>query len=54
MSMVPRLLLLLVSLILRLLQLNLEMEGHEVATAPDGRAGLEAIRAQRPTSSCST
>ncbi|MTV26039.1 response regulator transcription factor [Nitriliruptoraceae bacterium ZYF776] len=35
-------------IILRLLQLNLEMEGHEVATAPDGRAGLEAIRAQRP------
>lgn len=34
--------------ILRLLQLNLELEGHEVVTAPDGRAGLEAIRRERP------
>lgn len=34
--------------ILRLLQLNLELEGHEVSTAGDGRAGLEAIRRERP------
>jgi DNA-binding response OmpR family regulator len=34
--------------ILRLLQLNLELEGHEVVTASDGRAGLEAVRTERP------
>jgi DNA-binding response OmpR family regulator len=34
--------------ILRLLQLNLELEGHDVLTAPDGRAGLDAVRAERP------
>jgi DNA-binding response OmpR family regulator len=35
-------------IILRLLQLNLELEGHEVVTAADGSAGLEAIRRERP------
>jgi DNA-binding response OmpR family regulator len=35
-------------IILRLLQLNLELEGHEVRTAADGTAGLEAIRELRP------
>lgn len=35
-------------IILRLLELNLELEGHEVSTAADGRSGLEAIRSQRP------
>ncbi|WP_052666186.1 response regulator transcription factor [Nitriliruptor alkaliphilus] len=34
--------------ILRLLQLNLELEGHEVLTAADGRSGLEAIRREHP------
>lgn len=31
--------------ILDLLRLNFELEGHEVATAADGREGLEAARA---------
>jgi DNA-binding response OmpR family regulator len=35
-------------IILRLLQLNLELEGFEVLTAGDGAAGLEAIRRERP------
>jgi DNA-binding response OmpR family regulator len=35
-------------IILRLLQLNLELEGHEVLTAADGRDGLETIRRERP------
>lgn len=34
--------------ILQLLQLNLELDGHEVTTAGDGQAGLDAIREQRP------
>lgn len=32
----------------RLLELNLELEGHEVTTAVDGQDGLDAIREQRP------
>ncbi|MEX1162190.1 MAG: response regulator [Nitriliruptor sp.] len=35
-------------IILRLLQLNLELEGHEVITAADGEAGLAAVRDERP------
>ncbi len=35
-------------IILRLLQLNLELEGFEVLTAADGREGLAAVRAHRP------
>jgi DNA-binding response OmpR family regulator len=35
-------------IILRLLQLNLELEGFEVLTAGDGLTGLEAIRRERP------
>ena len=35
-------------MILRLLQLNLELEGHEVLIAEDGQRGLDAIRAERP------
>jgi DNA-binding response OmpR family regulator len=35
-------------IILRLLQLNLELEGFEVLTAGDGIAGLEVIRRERP------
>ncbi len=35
-------------IILRLLQLNLELEGHEVLTAADGRSGLDAVRRERP------
>jgi DNA-binding response OmpR family regulator len=35
-------------IILRLLQLNLELEGFEVLTAGDGLTGLEAIRRDRP------
>ncbi|MEX1177397.1 MAG: response regulator [Nitriliruptor sp.] len=35
-------------IILRLLQLNLELEGHEVVTASDGEEGLRAVREQRP------
>ena len=34
--------------ILRLLQVNLEMEGHEVLTAEDGHSALAVIRAERP------
>lgn len=34
--------------ILRLLQLNLELAGHEVVTAADGQAGLDAVREERP------
>ncbi len=34
--------------ILRLLQVNLEMEGHQVSTAPDGTRALAAIRETRP------
>lgn len=34
--------------ILRLLQVNLEMEGHEVLTAENGQSALAAIRADRP------
>jgi DNA-binding response OmpR family regulator len=34
--------------ILRLLQVNLEMEGHEVLTASDGNAALEEARRSRP------
>jgi CheY-like chemotaxis protein len=34
--------------ILRLLQVNLEMEGHEVLTAGDGYAALERLREGRP------
>jgi DNA-binding response OmpR family regulator len=34
--------------ILRLLQVNLEMEGHDVVTAEDGHQALEALRAERP------
>lgn len=34
--------------ILRLLQVNLEMEGHEVLTAEDGNSALAVIRAARP------
>ncbi len=35
-------------IILRLLQLNLELEGFEVLTAGDGRAGLAAVRELKP------
>jgi DNA-binding response OmpR family regulator len=35
-------------IILRLLELNLELEGHEVLLAADGQQGLDAIRAERP------
>lgn len=31
-----------------LIRMLLEAAGHEVSTAPDGRAGVEAVRAQRP------
>ncbi|GGI03964.1 hypothetical protein GCM10011354_06680 [Egicoccus halophilus] len=34
--------------ILRLLQVNLEMEGHEVLLADNGRVALDTIRAQQP------
>ena len=34
--------------ILRLLQVNLEMEGHEVHTADDGRGALERVRDVEP------
>lgn len=34
--------------ILRLLQVNLEMEGHEVLTAENGQSALETIRSERP------
>ncbi len=34
--------------IVRLLQVNFEMEGYEVATAADGVEGLVAVRADRP------
>jgi len=34
--------------ILRLLQVNLEMEGHDVLTAENGQSALEVIRAERP------
>jgi CheY-like chemotaxis protein len=34
--------------ILRLLQVNLEMEGHEVLTAGDGYEALERLREGRP------
>jgi CheY-like chemotaxis protein len=34
--------------ILRLLQVNLEMEGHEVLPAEDGFEALATLRAQRP------
>jgi CheY-like chemotaxis protein len=34
--------------ILRLLQVNLEMEGHEVLTAGDGYEALEQLREGRP------
>jgi DNA-binding response OmpR family regulator len=34
--------------ILRLLRVNFEMEGYEVATATDGVEGLAAARADRP------
>lgn len=32
----------------RLLELNLELDGHEVSCQPDGRAGLDAIVADPP------
>jgi DNA-binding response OmpR family regulator len=35
-------------IILRLLELNLQLEGHEVVTAADGREGLDAVREHRP------
>jgi CheY-like chemotaxis protein len=35
-------------IILRLLQLNLELEGFEVLTAADGREGLAAVREHKP------
>jgi DNA-binding response OmpR family regulator len=34
--------------ILRLLQVNLEMDGHEVHTADDGEAALERVREVEP------
>jgi DNA-binding response OmpR family regulator len=34
--------------IVRLLRVNFEMEGYEVATAGDGEEGLVAARAERP------
>jgi PleD family two-component response regulator len=34
--------------ILRLLKVNFEMEGYDVATASDGAEGLAAVRAARP------
>jgi DNA-binding response OmpR family regulator len=34
--------------ILRLLQINLEMEGHEVLTAEDGHAALATLRQEAP------
>ena len=34
--------------VLLLCRVNLEFEGYEVATAPDGQAGLEACRELRP------
>ncbi len=34
--------------IVRLLRVNFEMEGYEVATAGDGEEGLLAVRADRP------
>lgn len=34
--------------ILRLLQVNLEMEGHDVLTAENGSVALATIRAERP------
>jgi len=34
--------------IVRLLQVNFEMEGYAVATAADGEEGLAAARAERP------
>jgi len=34
--------------IVRLLRVNFEMEGYEVATAADGVEGLAAVRAERP------
>jgi len=35
-------------IILRLLQLNLELEGHEVETAADGREALDRVNALEP------
>jgi DNA-binding response OmpR family regulator len=35
-------------IILRLLQLNLELEGFDVLTAADGREGLAAVREHKP------
>ena len=32
----------------RLLELNLELDGHQVSSQPDGRAGLDAIVADPP------
>jgi len=34
--------------IVDLLRVNFEIEGHEVLTAADGRSGLERARAERP------
>jgi DNA-binding response OmpR family regulator len=34
--------------IVRLLRVNFEMEGYEVATAADGVEGMAAVRAERP------
>ena len=34
--------------IVRLLKVNFEMEGYEVATAADGEQGLAAARSERP------
>jgi CheY-like chemotaxis protein len=34
--------------IVRLLEVNLGLEGHDVLTAADGREGLDAIREHRP------
>jgi len=34
--------------IVRLLRVNFEMEGYEVATAADGEEGMTAVRADRP------
>ena len=34
--------------IVRLLRVNFEMEGYEVATANDGAEGLAVVRAERP------
>lgn len=34
--------------ILRLLEVNFELEGFRVLTAPDGAQGIEIVRAERP------